>query len=217
MEAVIIEEKPETGVVVMNGREFWIDATGGYVPADVVKPQHKLEDQAVRKIMAYALDLHAQIARFRGHTQTDLGALDALLAEKYGVKIGGKKGNRTYQTYDGLMKVKVSVQDRMDFGAELQVGKALLDECLNEWSAEGRPEIQAIVTSAFDTDKEGKINRTAIFKLLRHDIPDERWQRAMDAIRDAMRITGSKEYISFHYRASITDEFTRVTIDLAKT
>ena len=105
----------------------------------------------------------------------------------------------------------------MDFGAELQVGKALLDECLNEWSAEGRPEIQAIVTSAFDTDKEGKINRTAIFKLLRHDIPDERWQRAMDAIRDAMRITGSKEYISFHYRASIKDEFTRVTIDLAKT
>lgn len=217
MEAVIIEEKPETGVIVMNGREFWIDATGGYVPADVVKPQHKLEDQAVRKIMAYAEDLSQQIARFRGHTQTDLGALDALIAEQYGVKIGGKKGNRTYQTYDGLMKVQVQVQNLIDFGSELQVAKSLIDECLNEWSAESRPEIQAIVTRAFNTDQEGKINRSEIFQLLRHAIEDERWQRAMDAIRDAMRITGSKEYIRFYKRSSITDGWTAVTIDLAKT
>lgn len=217
MEAVIIEEKPEAGVVVMNGREFWIDTTGGYVPADVVKPQHKLEDQAVRKIMAYAKDLSAQIARFRGHTQTDLGALDALIAEQYGVKIGGKKGNRTYQTFDGLMRVQVQVQNLIDFGSELQVAKSLIDECLNEWSAESRPEIQAIVTRAFNTDQEGKINRSEIFQLLRHAIEDARWLRAMDAIRDAMRITGSKEYIRFYTRETITDGWTAVTIDLAKT
>lgn len=217
MEAVIIEEKQTEGVFVMNGREFWIDATGGYVPADVVKPQHKLEDQAVRKIMAYAQELSAQITRFRGHTQTDLGALDALIAEQYGVKIGGKKGNRTYQTFDGLMKVTVQVANLIDFGPELQIAKSLIDACLNEWSADSRPEIQTIVTRAFNTDQEGKINRAEIFQLLRHAIEDERWQRAMDAIRDAMRVTGSKEYIRFYTRASIKDGWTAVTIDLAKT
>ncbi len=98
------------------------------------------------------------------------------------------------------MKVQVQVAELIDFGPELQIAKKLVDECLNEWSADSRPEIQALVSDAFDTDKEGKINRAKIFMLLRHSIEDERWMRAMDAIRDAMRVTGSKEYVRFYTR-----------------
>jgi hypothetical protein len=217
MEAVIIEETNRTdGVTIINGREFLTDAKGGFVPLNMVKAQHKLEDETVRKILAFALDLNAQIARFRNHTMVDLGTFDALLAQEYGAKIGGAKGNRTYQTFDGLMKVQVQVADQVDFGPELQVAKKLVDECLNEWSADSRPEIQALVSDAFDTDKEGKINRSKIFMLLRHSIEDERWQRAMDAIRDAMRITGSKEYVRFYTRQKPEDGWQAVTIDLAR-
>lgn len=217
MEAVIIEETNRNdGVTIINGREFLTDARGGFVPLNMVKAQHKLEDETVRKIMAFALDLNAQIARFRNHTMVDLGTFDALLAQEYGAKIGGAKGNRTYQTFDGLMKVQVQVADQVDFGPELQVAKKLVDECLNEWSADSRPEIQALVSDAFDTDKEGKINRSKIFMLLRHSIEDERWQRAMDAIRDAMRITGSKEYVRFYTRQKPEDGWQAVTIDLAR-
>ncbi|MFB2553367.1 DUF3164 family protein [Ensifer soli] len=215
MDAVIMEDRDD-GVIVINGREFMADATGGFTPLSMVKPQHKLEDELVRKVMEFATALSSQIARFRGHTMTDLGSLDALIAQEYGAKIGGKKGNRTYQSYDGLMRVQVQVQDQVDFGAELQIAKTLIDECLNEWSAESRPEIQSIVTRAFNTDKEGKINRSEIFMLMRHQIEDARWQRAMDAIRDAMRVTGSKEYVRFYRRAKVTDGWTAVTIDLAK-
>ncbi len=204
------------GVVVIDGREFMVDAKGGYTPLALVKPQHKLEDETVRKIMKFAQDLNAQITRFRANTMLDLGGFDALLEQEYGAKIGGAKGNRTYQTVDGLMKVQVQVADLIDFGSELQVAKKLIDECLNEWSAGSRPEIQAIVTRAFNTDKEGKINRSEIFMLLRHAIEDERWQRAMDAIRDAMRVTGSKEYVRFYQRASGGDQWQAITIDLAK-
>ncbi|KGE00981.1 DUF3164 family protein [Rhizobium sp. YS-1r] len=215
MNAVIIEERPD-GITVINGKEFMTDVKGGYIPLAMVKPQDKLQDETVRKIMTFALDLNAQIARFRGHSMTDLGDLDALLAQEYGAKIGGAKGNRTYQTVDGLMKVQVQVAELIDFGPELQIAKSLIDECLNEWSADSRPEIQAIVTRAFNTDKEGKINRAEIFMLLRHQIEDERWQRAMDAIRDAMRVTGSKEYLRFYRRSTGTDQWQAVTIDLAK-
>lgn len=215
MNAVIIEERPD-GITIINGKEYMTDAKGGYIPLAMVKPQDKLQDETVRKIIAFALDLNAQIARFRGHSMTDLGDLDALLAQEYGAKIGGAKGNRTYQTVDGLMKVQVQVAELIDFGPELQIAKSLIDECLNEWSADSRPEIQAIVTRAFNTDKEGKINRAEIFMLLRHQIEDVRWQRAMDAIRDAMRVTGSKEYLRFYRRSTGTDRWQAVTIDLAK-
>lgn len=215
MEAVIIEEKPETGVIVMNGREFMTDAKGRLVPLVNVSAQDKLEDETVRKIIRYAKELNAQIARFRDHTIGDMNSFDALLAQEYGVFKGGRKGNKTYHSFDGLMRVTLQVADQITFGPQLQIAKTLIDECLNEWSADSRPEIQAIVTRAFNTDQEGKINKSELFMLLRLDIPDERWNRAMDAIRASMRVTGSKEYVRFHFRERAEDEWTPITISLA--
>lgn len=215
MEAVILETTAP-GVVMVNGREFMEDAKGNLMPIANVRPEDKLQDETVRKIMGYARSLSAQIARFKGHTVADLGSFDALLEQEYGTKIGGKKGNRTYQTIDGKMKVQVQVSDLISFGPELQIAKTLLDECLTEWSADSRPEIQAIVTRAFNTDKEGRINKSELFMLLRLDIEDERWQRAMEAIRNSITVTGSKEYVRFYERASANDEWHAVTIDLAK-
>ncbi|NSZ48477.1 DUF3164 family protein [Agrobacterium vitis] len=216
MEAVILEDTRDDGVTVISGREWMENARGDLVPIGNIKPEDKLQDETVRKIMKYAVDLSAQIARFRGHTVADLGAFDAILAQEYGAKIGGKKGNRTYQTIDGKMRVVVQVSDQISFGPQLQIAKGLIDECLTEWSAESRPEIQAIVTRAFNTDKEGQINKAELFMLLRLDIGDQRWQRAMDAIRNSITVTGSKEYVRFYMRQSIEDGWQAVTIDLAK-
>jgi hypothetical protein len=184
--AALLEERPADGIVVMHGRQFMINAKGGLDPIGNVKAQHKLEDQTVRTCIDYAEQLNAQIARFRGHTAADLAALDAILAEQYGARIGGKKGNRTYQTYDGLMKVQVQVSDLIAFGPELQIAKSLIDECLIEWSADSRPEIQSIVVRAFNTDKEGQVNRSDVFMLLKLEITDPRWCQAMEAIKNAI-------------------------------
>ncbi|MGV2066323.1 DUF3164 family protein [Agrobacterium sp. 22-226-1] len=216
MQSVILEENNKPGVTIINGREFMHNAKGGLDPIGNVKDQYKLEDQTVRKCIDFALNLNAQLSRFRGHTAADLSALDALLGEKYNVTIGGKKGNRTYQTYDGLMRIQVQVSDLISFGPELQVAKALIDECLTEWSADSRPEIQSIVTRAFNTEKEGQVNRADVFMLLKLEIEDTRWKKAMEAVRDAIRITGSKEYVRFYKRESIEADWQAITIDLAK-
>lgn len=216
MEAVILEEKPGTGVTIINGRECMIDAKGHPMPLANVAPADKLQDELVRKIMGFAIDLSAQISRFRDHTMGDLCGFDDLLAQEFGAKIGGKKGNRTYQSYDGLLQVRVQIADHIEFGPELQVAKSLLDECLTEWSAESHPKIQAVVTRAFNTDKEGQINKSELFMLLRLEMDDERWKRAMDAIRASIRITGSKEYVRFYRRPNLEAGWEAVTIDLAK-
>lgn len=204
-----------SGVVDVNGKPYMADAKGGLWPVEVVKAQHKLEDELVRKIMGFALALSAQVTRFRGHTFTDLGEFDALLSQEYGATKGGPKGNRSYSTHDGLFEIQVRVQDQIDFGPELQTAKSLVDACLNEWSEDARPEIRAIVTRAFNTDKEGKINRSEIFMLLRLEIEDARWQEAMRAVRDAMRIVGSKSYLRFRMKEAVDAGWTSVTIDLA--
>ncbi len=204
------------GRVRVGEAEYLPDARGKLVPVEMIKPEHLLEDETVRKVMGYAVALSDQVGRFKAHTFEDLGDLEALLAQEYGAKKGGAKGNKTFMSHDGLMKVLVQVSDHIDFGPQLQIAKELVDECLNEWSAEARPELRALVTRAFNTDKAGQINRAEIFMLLRLEIEDERWVRAMTAIRDAIRVVGSKTYVRCYRRESIEGAWEAVTIDLAK-
>ncbi|MEP9372595.1 DUF3164 family protein [Mesorhizobium sp. KR1-2] len=215
MDAVILEDRP-TGELVVNGKAYMPDAKGNLVPKEAVRVENLLEDETVRKVIGYARDLSAQIGRFKQHTFDDLSAFEAVLAQEYGATKGGAKGNKTFMSFDGLMKVQVQVSDTIDFGPQLQIAKALIDECLVEWSADSRTEIRSIITRAFNVDKEGQINRSEIFMLLRLDIEDERWRRAMDAIRAAMRVVGSKLYVRCYERDRVDADFRAITIDLAK-
>lgn len=204
------------GRQVIAGTEYLSDPKGSLVPVQLVKPQHLLEDEVVRKIIGYALSLSDQVARFKGHTFEDLSEFEALLDQEYGTTKGGAKGNKTFMSHDGLYKVQIAVADHVEFGPELQIAKSLVDECLNEWSAEAREELRAVVTRAFNTDKAGQINRSEIFSLLRLEIADDRWKRAMKAIRDAMRVVGSKTYVRCYHRPTQDAGWQAITIDLAK-
>lgn len=191
------------------------DARGSLTPFHLVRPQDVLQDECVRKIAHFAKDLSAQIARFKTHTFADIAAFLALLDQEYGAKPGGRKGNLTLTSYDGCIRVQVQVADRIEFGPELQSAKTLVDECLTEWSNGSRDELKLIVNRAFQVDKEGRINRAEIYQLLRAEIDDERWKRAMTAVRDSMRVVGSKEYVRVHVRENAQAAWTPVSIDLA--
>ncbi len=205
-----------TGRKVVGDVEYMENAEGGLTPASLVKPMDQLLDDLVRREIGFFIALSEQVARFKSHLFENLGAAEALLAEKYGAKVGGPKGNKTLMSFDGLFMLKVQVADNIVFGPELQVAKALVDECLNEWAQGSREEIRAIVTRAFNTDREGQINRSEIFMLLRLDIQDERWKRGMEAIRDAMRVVGSKTYVRAFRRATQDAPWEAITVDLAK-
>jgi hypothetical protein len=204
------------GRVEVGGKVYMADTKGALVPVELIKPQHELQDQTVRKIVGFAMDLSATVARFKANTFADISALLALLEQEYGISLGGTKGNLRLLSFDGLMRVEVQVADYIDFGPELQVAKGLIDECLTEWAQDARPEIRALVTRAFNTDKAGQINRAGIFMLLRLDSSDPRWKRAMEAIRDAMRVVGSKTYVRVYARPAFDAPWQPVSIDLAK-
>lgn len=192
------------------------DAKGRLVPESIIKPHEKLEDDTVRRVLGYAQDLSAQIARFKGHTFDDVGTFLGLLAEEYNAPKRGLdgKGNVTLNSYDGQARIQVQVHDRLAFGSGLQIAKSKIDECLRAWSADARPELRAIVTEAFRTDREGQVSREALFSLLRMDIQDEGWKDAMRALRDSIRVEGSKTYIRMQRRGD-DGKWRTISIDLA--
>ena len=209
------EEPAPPGIEIVNGKPYMLNAKGGLEPVETVKAQHRLEDEVVRKVLAYAEPLSAQIARFREHTFDDVDQFVALLEQQYGAKRGGSKGNITLTTYDGLMKVVVQVADQITFGPELQVAKGLVDECLREWSTDSRPELRAIVDRAFNVEKAGRDNRADLLSLLRLEIADERWQRGMQAIKDSMKPIGTKRYVRIYRRSNANAAWEAVSIDAA--
>lgn len=208
-------EYQNTGSIFYQGKEYMQGPKGELVPVEAVKPADKLMDETVRKIIGYARPLSEEVARFKQHTFDDVDSFVLLLAQEYGAKAGGRKGNITLTTYDGLFKVQVQVADHISFGPELQTAKTLLDECLSEWSADAHADLRAVVTRAFNVDKEGKVNRAELLSILRLDIADERWQRAMSAIRDSMRVIGSKRYVRCYRRGCADGQWQAIPIDIA--
>lgn len=196
-------------------KDFVLDGKGRYVPRNMVKPHEALEDQTVRAIIQHAEDLSATIARFKGHTNDDVACFLDILAEKYGAKKGGAKGNMTLTSYDNCLKVVVQVADFLTFGPELQIAKTLFDECILEWSKGASDEVRVLVDHAFQVDKQGQINRASLFGLRRLDIDDDNWRKAIDALNDSIRIMGSKQYIRFYKRPQPGAKWEAITIDLA--
>ncbi|MBX3447543.1 MAG: DUF3164 family protein [Parvibaculaceae bacterium] len=209
-------EQGQYGVEELDGKLYMRDAKGRLTARDLVDPKDQLRDQMVRKCLAYATDLSAQIARFRSHCFDDINSFLDLLKQEYGVTAKKEaKGNMSFVTYDGCFKIQVAIADQITFGAELQIAKELIDECIVEWAGGARDEIRALVDHAFEPQKEGKVNREALFRLRSLNIEDPRWRRAVDAINDAIRIVGSKQYIRFYHRASPNDAWRHIPIDLA--
>ncbi len=205
-----------TPIEVIGDNSYMRDARGALIPIETIGTQDLLSDELIGKVFVYASELSAQIARFKRHTFDDLTAFQDLLAQEYGVARSEKwKGNYTLTSVNGCKKVVVAIAERIDFGPELQVAKLLVDECLIEWSADSSANLRTIVNRAFAVDQQGKINKAELFSILRLEIDDERWKRAMGAIRDSIRVTGTKEYVRFYERPTAEAPWVPVVLDIA--
>jgi len=216
-EATATSEAPalRPGAEKVGDKVYLRNAKGSLDPIELVRAQHLIEDELVRDLYERAQKVAAAIAEFKALAFAEIDTFNEVLASVYESRAGGAKGNISLTSYDGLIRVQVQVADQITFGAELQQAKTLVDECIEEWSADSRAEIRKLVMDAFDVDREGNINRGKLFSLLRLEITDERWLRGMKAIRDSIKVTGSKRYIRLHRRPDQNARFEQLSLDAA--
>lgn len=196
---------------------YVMDGKGRMVPTKSIRPQEVLEDQMVRTCVGHAISLANELRRFRSHTFADVETFLATLREEYQVEKRGAqgKGNVTFTTIDGLVKMQVAVSDRITFGPELQVAQDAFRACIDDWTDGAREELRVLVDSAFQADKEGNVSRDAVFRLLRVTFDDDRWKAGQTAIRDSIRVIGSKAYCRFYVRENHDAQWEAVPVDLA--
>ena len=196
------EEKQavETTVEAVNEPIYRTNEKGYLVPEHLIKPVDTMRDDLVSQLINDAKYMSATMREFKYSAFNDVQAFVELSAEKYGVKLGGRKGNLSLHSFDGKYKVQVAQQDRIAFDERLQAAKALIDICIEKWSEGGNSNLVALIHDAFNVDKEGNLDQRRILSLRRVEIDDEDWQNAMQAISDAVQVVGSTEYMRFFER-----------------
>lgn len=195
--------------------DYLVNNKGHHVPASMVQPADKLEDQIVLELFEKALTVSHNLREFKQRAFLDIRTFIELIGEKYDVQKGGAKGNMSLMSYDGLTKIVVSNADYISFGPQLNIAKQLIDDCIKDWGKDSNDNIRALVDHAFRVDKNNRVNTQAILGLRRIAIKDEKWKQAMEAITDSIRPVSSKEYVRFYHRESTEAEWKSVVLDFA--
>ncbi|VVN72293.1 hypothetical protein PS726_00482 [Pseudomonas fluorescens] len=194
---------------------FRQDAKGRLVPVEMIKAIDLARDELVIELVEKAKAISTTLAAFKATAFGDIKAFVDMSAEQYKATIGGKKGNVTLLSFDGRYKIVHAVQDSIKFDERLQAARALIDECAAEWTQDARSEVRVLVNEAFRTDKVGEISTGRVLALRRLEISDLRWQRAMQAISDAVQVVGSKSYVRIYERIGDSDQYASIPLDVA--
>ena len=206
-------EKLITEVIIPIG--FVRNANGHLVPEDQVREQDKLRDQVARELSAEAKALHLALQNFKKKSLSDIADLISIAGERYGVQMGGKKGNVTIASYDGQFKVQRSYADRLTFTEEMEVAKVMVYDCIRAWSKGADGHLLAIVDRTFSPNRNGQIKTTDVLDLLRLEIDDDNWKLAMQAVKDSIMVSGSAVYVRVYERIGDSDNYKAIPLDLA--
>lgn len=194
---------------------FMQNAAGHLVPADQVREQDLLRDALVNDLTPKAIALHTALAEFKTAALQDIDDLVAIAGDRYGVKLGGKKGNVSLTSYDGRYKIQRAFREVVAFTEEIEAAKELIDRCLKRWTEGANQNVSAIVSQAFRTNSKQEIKTGKVLELMRLNIEDEEWQLAMQALRDALQNVGTAVYIRIYERIGQTDQYKPIPLDLA--
>ncbi|AYV12968.1 DUF3164 family protein [Shewanella algae] len=176
------------------------NAKGDLVPEERIKAIDKLRDEVVLGVVAQAKAVRNQMTEFKLSAMSQLVDFVDLSAAEYGVSYGGKKGNITLTSFDGRYRIVRAIGEHRNFDERIQAAKALIDQCIHNWSGGADTRLMAMVEHAFRVNQQGRIDVNQVLSLRQLSIDDPLWQQAMDAIADAIQITGTSQYLRLYER-----------------
>ena len=186
------------------------------VPVDTIKDIDLSRNDFVIEYIEKAEEIQKTLRDFKMAALGDIGAFIDLSAERYHVNIGGKKGNVTLTSFDGRYRVQRAIAEKIAFDERIQAAQALIDQCKARWAEGSRNEVKVLIEDAFQVDKEGKISADRVLRLRRHKFDDPEWKQAMEAIADAIQVTGSKTYVRFYKRSGPDEKWEAISLDISK-
>lgn len=178
------------------------DGVGRLVPEGNVTELDKLRDELVRGLVAEAEALDRAAREFDAAAFARIASFVELAAQEHGVRLGGEKGNVTLTSYDGSLRVVRAQADVVEVNEAMTVARKAILSCVDKWSEGANKALVEVVRRAFEADSSGRLPLGRVLSLKGLSIDDPDWARAMAALDDAVRVTGTRQYVRFYRRPS---------------
>lgn len=197
----------------IEGKVFYEDSKGGWIPEEAIKEIDLLRDQTVTKIAERTKQLQEQMIAVKRQCIMDIEEFLKIAFEDHKVHFGGEKGNLTLSSFDGKYRVQLATSDVQEFTEGIHAAKQLIDECLSEWTKDSNANLKAVVTKAFKMN-QGRMDVKRILELRSLKVNDYRWDKAMDIINDSLRVISTREYFRMHQRDD-SGRYAQMDLDLS--
>lgn len=193
----------------------WINRNGNAVNPKLIDPVAKRRDRVVERIIKKAEKLESMMLKVKQEIFNEVETYMNYIQKKSGAEEVDTKGNITLSDYSSLKKVKIQINEMLEFDERLNVAKQLIDECLTEWASDAAEELKAIVAEAFNVDKKGKVNKFMLFRLKKIRVKHPKWTKAMQLIDESTDVVGTRQYLMFQTRESIRDDFRTINLNFS--
>lgn len=201
-------------MALKNANGDWLNARGKSVPISYVNPMDRKKDATVESIIKAALKMEAKQRELKAKWLKKIAEFYAALQAEAGVAVEGK-GNICLTNFSGDKQVEFSMHDIIAFDEKLGIAKQLIDGCLSKWSVDAHPNLKVVIDQAFEVDKKGNVNTSAILKLRELNIKDGDWQTAMEMIADSISVSGTRQYLNVRIRKNPTDKFRTINLNMS--
>lgn len=194
---------------------FRKNADGNLIAIANISHSQLVEDKLATRLCKRAKRVQDAMKSFKTAVfRENQRAIDDILTAN-GATRGGQKGNVRWVSFDGLWKLEIQVRDRMEFGPELVAAQSLLSEYLSEVSTDANSDLRTLINAAFSVGEDQSCNVSDVLRLMRYQIKHPKWVAAMEAIKNAIRVTGTATYARF-YEKNPRGEWEPISLDLAK-
>lgn len=202
--------------------DYRVDHMGRLVHESAMREVDKLRDDLVKDLVNRATLIGGALKDFKIKAMQDIEAFADLSAQRYNVKLGGKKGNITLMSFDGKYKILRTIAEYIRFNEGLNTAYELIEKCFNRMTVENAdPNVRTIIDFAFMRDKNNNLKTHRVMGLLQLDFVDkdgnpyEEWITAKKAITESIMVTGSKSYIRIYKRDDTSGEYRPINLDMA--
>ncbi len=197
----------------------WIDNLGREVPAAYVKPFDKIRDREVRAIVAEFTKVRGILEKTMAGALARVDKIKAAYdAEPGAVKRGLGKGNYQVQSFNGLLRVSIDQQYRIQLDERVKEARDRMLAYAKGLCAKAGADAQAlyeIVEEAFAASKSGGLSVARVLSLCRRNINAPEWVAARAMLLESIKPEKSKAYISVETRPDTQHDWRPIRLDIA--
>lgn len=158
----------------------------------------------VTELINYAVDLHKQMAYFKGYALNELNGF-AKKAYQYGDIRGNSKGGFSLRSADGTMRVSLVRNTKVEYDERADMAENLIRDFMTDMVKKRDIKVFNFIMALLERGKNNEFNPANIATIIKHeaDFNDERWVKAIKLFKESHNVILISMNVEFYTKNSM--------------